>query len=209
MWVIAGLGNPGREYERTRHNAGWWVLDELARQFRSDVWSEKSGSLITRCPLSNDEVMLVKPLGYMNRSGEFLSRVLKFYKLCLADLIVIHDDLDLEPGSVRIKFGGGAGGHKGIADIIRHLGSDFTRVRLGIGHPRLLGGEARQSAIADVSSWVLGRPPQKEYERLDVAIGIAAQAATDCLVEGVASAQRKFNIRGNQEASSCNRSGPR
>lgn len=136
MKIVVGLGNPGKKYERTRHNAGYLALDEFARSMRADIAQEKYHAHVGRTSLNAQDVILVKPDTYMNESGRSVSAVLRDTYSTASDLIVVHDELDLVLGSVRVKIGGGHGGHNGLRSIIEHLGSaDFIRVRIGIGRP--------------------------------------------------------------------------
>jgi len=157
--LIVGLGNPTSEYESTRHNAGFWFVDGVANRyglsFHADV---RSQSQLATMDLNGERVYLLKPMKYMNRSGDSVAALANYYKISPARILVAHDELDLLPGVVRLKRGGGHGGHNGLRDIISKLGSaDFTRVRLGIGHP----GNRN-----DVVDYVLGRPPKIDRELL-------------------------------------------
>ncbi len=135
--LIVGLGNPGSEYDFTRHNIGFLAVDALADQYKAGSWKKKFKGLLTA---SNDPSLLfLKPQTYMNLSGESVGEALRFHKLTPPNVIVFHDDLDLLPGQVRIKQGGGAGGHNGLKSIDAHIGQDYWRVRLGIGHPGVKG----------------------------------------------------------------------
>jgi len=174
--LIVGLGNPGAEYAATRHNAGFWWVDELARlhnaNFRADG---KFHGLIAKTALHGHEVQLLKPQTFMNLSGRAVGAVANFYKLQPAQILVVHDELDLPPGSAKLKLGGGHGGHNGLKDIIAHLGTkDFWRLRVGIGHP----GER-----AEVVNYVLNAPRKEEQ----VLIGEALQRAQEIaplIIEG-------------------------
>jgi PTH1 family peptidyl-tRNA hydrolase len=168
--LIVGLGNPGREYETTRHNAGYWWVDELARlqnlSFRNEA---KFHGLTARGQLHGHEVFLLKPQTFMNLSGRAVGALAQFYKITPAEILVVHDELDLPPGAARLKLGGGHGGHNGLKDIIAHLGTrDFWRLRLGIGHP----GER-----AEVVNFVLNDPRREERELIDVAMQRALDVA--------------------------------
>jgi PTH1 family peptidyl-tRNA hydrolase len=174
--LIVGLGNPGREYETTRHNAGFWWVDELARlqnlSFRSEA---KFHGLAARGQLHGHEVWLLKPQTFMNVSGRAVGALAQFYKIPPAEILVVHDELDLPPGVARLKIGGGHGGHNGLKDIIAHLGTkDFWRLRLGIGHP----GER-----AEVVNYVLNDPRREERELIDEAMQ-HAQNVAHLVVEG-------------------------
>ena len=161
--LIVGLGNPGREYETTRHNVGFWWLDEFARRenvsFRSEA---KFHGLAARAQLSACEVALLKPQTFMNLSGRAVGAMAQFYKILPAEILVVHDELDLQPGIARLKMGGSHGGHNGLKDIIAQLGTkDFWRLRLGIGHP----GDR-----AEVVNYVLNDPRCEERELIEEAM---------------------------------------
>ena len=136
LTAIAGLGNPEERHGRTLHNAGFWFVDELARRAGAEFRYEKRfDAEICRMHLSDNDVWLIKPQSYMNLSGGPVRGVLEYYRLAVSDLLVAHDEIDLPPGAVRLKKGGGHGGHNGLRDIIKHTGSDFMRLRIGVGHP--------------------------------------------------------------------------
>jgi len=136
LTAIAGLGNPEERHARTLHNAGFWFVDELARRAGVEFRYEKRfDAEICRIHLSDNDVWLIKPQSYMNLSGGPVRGVLEYYRLAVSDLLVAHDEIDLPPGTVRLKKGGGHGGHNGLRDIIKHTGSDFMRLRIGVGHP--------------------------------------------------------------------------
>ena len=174
--LIVGLGNPGREYETTRHNAGYWWLDELARLQNLSFKSEsKFHGLAARGQLHGHEMLLLKPQTFMNVSGRAVGALAQFYKIAPAEMLVVHDELDLPPGVARLKMGGGHGGHNGLKDIIAHLGSkDFWRLRLGIGHP----GDR-----ADVAGYVLNDPRREERDLIDAAMQRALDVA-HLIIEG-------------------------
>lgn len=135
--IIVGLGNPGSEYANTRHNAGFWFVDEVARKFGGNFKPEKKfQGEVARSNIHGRQVWLLKPDTYMNLSGQSVLALMQFYKIKLANILVVHDDLDLPVGEVRLKQGGGHGGHNGLRDIISRCGGNgFQRIRLGIGHP--------------------------------------------------------------------------
>ena len=178
--LIAGLGNPGREYESTRHNAGYWWVDELARRQNMSFKNEtKFHGLAARGQLHGHEMLLLKPQTFMNVSGRSVGAMAQFYKIEPAEILVVHDDLDLQPGAARLKLGGGHGGHNGLKDIIAHLGTrDFWRLRLGIGHP----GER-----AEVVNFVLNDPRKEEQALIEQAMQRALEIS-------------ELIIAGNQEA---------
>lgn len=164
--LVVGLGNPGPEYAQTRHNAGFWLVDELARQhsgqFRPDA---RYHGETCRIAWAGQDLWLLKPMTFMNRSGQAAAALARFHKVPLPAILVVHDDLDLPPGTVRLKQAGGHGGHNGLRDLIAHLGgNDFWRLRLGIGHP----GDSRE-----VLNHVLRRAPSSEQMLIDQAIADA------------------------------------
>ena len=135
MHLIVGLGNPGPEYVAHRHNIGFMAVDEIARQHAFPPFRQKFSALVSEGQIDGEKIMLVKPQTFMNRSGDSVAQAAQFYKLGPSDVSVIHDELDLAPGKVRIKSGGGNGGHNGLRSLESHLGKGFIRIRLGIGHP--------------------------------------------------------------------------
>lgn len=174
--LIVGLGNPGREYEGTRHNAGFWWLDAFAHanQFSFKAESKFHG-LTARGQVHGRELFLLKPQTFMNVSGRAVGALSQFYKIVPEQMLVVHDELDLPPGSAKLKLGGGHGGHNGLKDIIAHLGTkNFWRLRLGIGHP----GER-----AGVSDYVLNAPRREEAELIEQAMQ-RAQDVAHLIVEG-------------------------
>ena len=164
--LIVGLGNPGPDYERTRHNAGYWLADELANDFRTSFALEKSFSgMVAKARVQNEQIYLAKPLTYMNRSGQCVGALTRFYKLEPESVLVLHDELDLLPGCVKVKQGGGHAGHNGLKDIQAALGSpNFWRLRIGIGHPRTL------SLQQEVADFVLHQPRREEQTEIDATI---------------------------------------
>jgi len=135
MLLIAGLGNPGSRYAKQRHNIGFMAADAIARRQSFSGWSKKFKAEIAEGTIGGEKVLLIKPQTFMNLSGEAVGQAMRFYKLAPSDLVVIYDELDLQPGKARIKTGGGNGGHNGIKSIDAHCGKDYRRLRLGIGHP--------------------------------------------------------------------------
>ena len=174
--LIIGLGNPGREYESTRHNAGFWWVDGLAHAHKLDFRSEaKFHGLAARGLLHGHEMLLFKPQTFMNASGRAVGALAQFYKIAPAEILVVHDELDLPPGVARLKMGGGHGGHNGLKDIIAHLGTkDFWRLRIGIGHP----GDRDE-----VSNYVLNNPRREELDLITEAIQ-KAQSIAHLIIEG-------------------------
>jgi PTH1 family peptidyl-tRNA hydrolase len=135
MLLLAGLGNPGPKHAGNRHNIGFMAADAIARRHSFSPWSRKFQGLLAEGQLAGEKTLLIKPQTFMNLSGQAVGEAMRFYKLGPADLIVFYDELDLAPGKVRVKMGGGSGGHNGIRSIDQHAGAEYRRVRIGIGHP--------------------------------------------------------------------------
>ncbi|MEK7819746.1 MAG: aminoacyl-tRNA hydrolase [Pseudomonadota bacterium] len=135
MRLIVGLGNPGPEYARNRHNVGFMAADAIVRRHRFSPWRAKFAGEIAEGELAGERVLVLKPMTYMNDSGSSAAAAARFFKVPVGDVIVLHDEIDLAPGKVRIKKGGGHAGHNGLRSIDDHMGSDFLRVRIGVGHP--------------------------------------------------------------------------
>jgi PTH1 family peptidyl-tRNA hydrolase len=182
--LVAGLGNPGREYERTRHNAGWLALDELARRHDGSWRSKFSGSL-AEVRVGDARVALLKPETYMNESGRSLGGAARFFKVEPEQVLVVHDDVDLETGRLQARAGGGLAGHNGLRSLAQHLGSqDFLRLRIGVGRP----GRGDPRSVAD---WVLSPfAPEDDAEAL---VSRSADAVETIVGEGLEAAQQRFN----------------
>jgi PTH1 family peptidyl-tRNA hydrolase len=174
MKLIVGLGNPGEKYALTRHNIGFLAVDEIARTYKFGPWKSRFHGNAAEGLISGEKCVLLKPSTYMNESGRAAGEAARFYKLGLGDVIVIHDELDLEPGKVRVKPGGGNAGHLGLKSISAHIGNDYRRVRLGIGHP---GDKAL------VSRYVLQDFPKADRAWLAPLLASIARGAAR-LVEG-------------------------
>ena len=177
--LIVGLGNVGAEYERTRHNAGFWLVDEIAGKARTSFTSErKFHGEVARLRDATHELWLLKPTTYMNRSGQAVVALALYYKILPTQILVVHDEVDLPPGVVRLKRGGGTAGHNGLKDIQAKLTTpDFWRMRIGVGHPRAL--ELNQ----EVADFVLHQPGRDHAQAIDAAIGRALDVVP-LLVEG-------------------------
>ena len=167
--LIVGLGNPGDEHVEDRHNAGFWFVDALAKQFSTRFETEKRfHGKVAKAKWEGDDLFLLKPSTYMNLSGQAVGALCRFHKITPENILVVQDELDLKPGSARIKLGGGTGGHNGLKDIQAHLGTaDYWRLRLGIGHPRDIAGDGR---VMDVADYVLRRPLQSEQKLIEASI---------------------------------------
>ena len=184
-FLIAGLGNPGDEYAHTRHNAGFDTVDILADELGVHYWKKEGGALVGKATWHDRELLLVKPQSYMNTSGGPVKAVCTAHKITLDHLIVIHDELDINPGTIRVKFGGGHAGHNGLRSICDKLATrDWFRVRCGIGRP------PGQMPVAD---WVLSRPKKEAEQDFQQAMQLAAQATLFLLENGLEKTQQKFN----------------
>jgi len=177
--LIVGLGNPGPEYETTRHNAGFWLADHYADDLRASFNFEKSFfGMVAKARRGADNVLLLKPATYMNRSGQAVGAMARFYKLEPSQVLVLHDELDLLPGQAKMKQGGGHAGHNGLRDIQSALGSpDFWRIRIGIGHPRTLG------LAQQVADFVLHSPRREELTGIESVID-RCRAVLPALLDG-------------------------
>ena len=184
MRLVVGLGNPGPEFVDTRHNAGFRVVDALAEALNISVKEKKFGGLFGQGEFEDKELMLLKPIQFMNRSGQAVAAAVGFHELSLPDLLVISDDIALEPGRIRLRAGGSAGGHKGLADILEKLGTErVSRLRIGIGP---CGAE-------DATDYVLDEPTAEEKPLLNEAVDRAVQAALCWLKRGIEAAMNSFN----------------
>jgi peptidyl-tRNA hydrolase, PTH1 family len=185
--IIVGLGNPGPEHQVTRHNVGFWFVDLLARRHGGEFRDYRKYSGETaRVAIDGQELILLKPTTYMNRSGLSVRQISDFYKITPDDILVAHDELDLPVGSVRLKKGGGHGGHNGLRDTIAHIGESFWRLRLGIGHP---GNKA------EVIDYVLTRAPRVEEDLILEAVNTAADSVPLILEQGAERAMTKLHSR--------------
>lgn len=185
-WLIAGLGNPGDAYENTRHNIGFQVLDALGERQKKPIQRLKFKALTNLFTISGEKVLVMKPVTYMNLSGEAVRPAADFYKIPPERILVVSDDTALPPGRLRIRKGGSAGGHNGLKSIIQHLGTDqFPRLRVGVGekpHPDY-----------DMADWVLGRFTGEDKKRMDQAVERAADAIECILKEGLDRGMSRFN----------------
>lgn len=191
MYIIIGLGNPTKEYDKTRHNVGFAVIDELAERIGVELTERKHRAFCARGVLEGQKVLLVKPQTFMNLSGESVRSAMDFYKVSSEEIIVIYDDVSLEPGQLRIRAKGSAGGHNGIKNIIAHTGTqEFPRIKVGIGEkPR----------GRDLADYVLSRFSKGEQELMDQAFKEAADAAAMMISEGIEPAMNHFNAKKKEQ----------
>jgi PTH1 family peptidyl-tRNA hydrolase len=185
--IIAGLGNPGPEHRLTRHNAGFWCVDALARTFGAQFRSHaRYQGEICRVVLDGHEITLLKPQTYMNRSGLSIRALLDYIKAPVSELLVIHDELDLSPGVARLKLGGGHGGNNGLRDVIMHCGADFWRLRIGIGHP------GNRDEVID---YVLQRPSPAQEQAMVSALTAGLEVLPVFLRDGAEKAMQLLHSR--------------
>jgi PTH1 family peptidyl-tRNA hydrolase len=185
--IVVGLGNPGAEHQLTRHNAGFWCVDVLARRHGGEFRDYRKFSGETaRIKLAGHELVLLKPTTYMNRSGLSIRQLSDFFKVPAAEVLVVHDEMDLPVGCARLKFGGGHGGHNGLRDTIAHIGEGFWRLRIGVGHP---GNKA------EVIDYVLTRPPRAEEDLILDTVADAADSLPIILEQGAERAMTKLHSR--------------
>jgi PTH1 family peptidyl-tRNA hydrolase len=185
--IIAGLGNPDDKYDRTLHNAGFWFVDALARKYGGSFrYEKKFDADCCKISLQGEDIWLVKPQSYMNLSGGPIRGVLDYYRLKVSDLLVAHDEIDLPPGTTRLKLGGGHGGHNGLRDIIQHCGAEFVRLRLGVGHP----GDRSQ-----VTNYVLKRASADVERAIEDNIAAAMDVMPLLIEDGLNAATKALHTK--------------
>lgn len=185
MYIIAGLGNPGKEYTGTRHNAGFEAIDMLAEKMNVKLNKLKFNSVYGEINMNGEKIVLVKPVTYMNKSGTAIDEIIKFYKIPTENLIVVYDDIDLNLGSLRIRASGSPGTHNGMKSITQYAGNNFPRIRIGIG----------KNPDMDLADYVLQRFSREENDVLAPILQKAGEAALEIIESGVDSAMGKYNIR--------------
>jgi PTH1 family peptidyl-tRNA hydrolase len=185
--LVVGLGNPGDAYARTRHNVGWQVADRLAGLLAASFTVKKFAAELAEAKCGGERIWIMKPQTFMNHSGEAVGPALKFWKLGPEDLVVVHDDLELDPFRVQLKVGGGHGGHNGLKSINAHVGTpDYARLRVGVGRP---------PAPVDPADYVLGRFPRADDAQVESSVGWAAEAARLVCEQGAVKAMNQVNRR--------------
>ena len=193
MKLIAGLGNPGKEYEKTRHNSGYMALTKLAEGVGATVTSQMFNALIAMTMINGEKVLLMEPLTYMNLSGNAVRAAADYYHIEPEDILIIHDDMDLPVGSVRIRSKGSSGGQKGMKHIISCMGTDeIARIRIGVGH----NAHGEHEAVPD---WVLSAVPKEEKEEFEKAIDVAAAAAKAWVSEPMSRVMSDYNRKVKKE----------
>jgi PTH1 family peptidyl-tRNA hydrolase len=183
VYLVVGLGNPGAKYAGNRHNVGFMVVERLAERLKAGAFREKFSGEFTR--VSSPDAVLLKPMTFMNLSGESIQQAMQFFKVALKDVIVVHDELDLAYGDNRIKLGGGTAGHNGLKSTVQHVGDGFVRLRVGIGRPR--GSDAVPHVLGDFSA--------AERTTLPDVLDHAAQGVETIFAKGVAVAMNAFNTK--------------
>jgi PTH1 family peptidyl-tRNA hydrolase len=182
--LIVGLGNPGKEYSQTRHNAGFWVVDSVAEKLNMKLDKKKFGAVFGAADYKGKKLILAKPQLFMNRSGQSVATIRGFYRIALENILIVSDDMALECGTIRLRSKGSAGGQKGLGDIIEKLGSnEFGRLRVGIG----------SSGQIDAYNYVLGKPNEQQRKKLDEAVERASEAVFGWVEEGIEAAMNNFN----------------
>lgn len=185
MYLIVGLGNPENEYAHTRHNMGFDAINEIAKKNNINITKTKFKALYETGIIQNQKVILLKPQTYMNLSGKSLAPMANFYKVDMQNIIVIYDDMDIDVGTIKLRKKGGPGSHNGMKSVVEELNStDFPRVRVGIGKPEFKG---------DTINYVIGKMPEEEFEKLDKATQIAADAVVEIVKNGIDTAMNIFN----------------
>ena len=185
MYLIVGLGNPENEYSNTRHNMGFQTINKLAKQYEIEITKNKFKGLYGNGRIEEQKVILLKPQTYMNLSGENIKQMLQFYKIEMEKLIVIYDDMDIQPGTIKIRKAGGAGTHNGMKSIVSQLNTqNFKRIRIGIGMP-----EEKK----DLIEYVIGAIPDQDKEKLEQGTDLAKEAIIEIIKSGIDIAMNKFN----------------
>lgn len=185
MYLIVGLGNPEKEYANTRHNMGFNVINKIAKQYKIDVINNKYEGLFWMGEIEGEKVILLKPQTYMNESGKSVIKFKNFYKILEENVIVIYDDIDLEPAKIRIRKKGSTGTHNGMKSVTGHLGTNnFPRVRVGIGSPIYKD---------DLINYVIGKIPKEEADKLDEGVEKAKNAVIEIIKNGIDAAMNKYN----------------
>lgn len=185
MYLIVGLGNPEQDYSKTRHNMGFNTVNKLAKEYEIDINKSKFKGLYGTGTIEGEKVIILKPQTFMNLSGESIRETIDFYKINIEDIIVVYDDIDVEPGTIKIRKKGGPGSHNGMKSVVEHLNTEeFSRIRVGIGTPKYK---------SDMINYVLGSIPEDEAELLDKGTTLAKDAIIEIIKNGIDIAMNKFN----------------
>lgn len=184
--LIVGLGNPGLQYEKTRHNVGFMAVDKLANDYNTEFNKHKMDAVFGECKIGDKRIIIAKPQTYMNLSGKAVSQIASFYKIPTDKIVVLFDDISLDVGKLRIRRKGSHGGHNGMKDIIELMGTDeITRVKIGVG--------AKPHPDYDLKDWVLGTFPKEQQSNLETALSNASKAVALIITKGTDSAMNKYN----------------
>ena len=187
MKLIVGLGNPGNEYTNTRHNMGFMVIDKILENLNINLTKNKHKGVYTQTKIKGTDVIILKPLTYMNLSGDCIKEVMNYYKINIDDILVIYDDMDTDIGALRLRISGSAGGHNGLKSIINNLGSDkFKRIRVGIG----------KDPQIDIINYVLGKPKKEDLEKINEATSKAMKAAIEFVNTPFDKVMSTYNVKG-------------
>lgn len=185
-WLVVGLGNPGLQYENTRHNAGFMALDSMAEDLGFEFNKNKYEALLGECRIANNRILVIKPQTFMNNSGKAVQKIASFYKIPTDKIIVLHDDISFDIGVIRARRKGSDGGQKGLRDIIELLGTEeIIRIKIGVGK--------KPSGQTDAVNWVLGKIPKEEADNFEKALEIAVKAVKEIILRGIDSAMNKYN----------------
>ena len=185
MYLIIGLGNPEEKYDNTRHNMGFNTINKIAKQYNASINKNKFQGLYENAIIEGQKVILIKPQTYMNLSGNCVKEFVEFYKIKKEEILIIYDDMDIEPGKIKIRKKGSSGGHNGMKSIIQMLGTEeFPRIRIGIGRPKNSGDEI---------NYVIGAIPEDEMPKLEEGVEKAKEAVIEIIKNGVDSAMNKLN----------------
>ncbi|MGH2812207.1 MAG: aminoacyl-tRNA hydrolase, partial [Actinomycetota bacterium] len=186
-WLVVGLGNPGRRYARTRHNAGARAVERLSAELRARKLRTRAPALVAVGRLGDARVLIARPATYMNESGDAVRPLMRLYETDVDNLIVVYDEIDLRAGMLRIRIGGGTAGHNGLTSVVQAIGDPgFYRVRIGVGRP---------PGNRDPAEWVLEKMPPAEAEQLEITEAAAGEAVRSIIVEGLERAMNRFNQR--------------
>jgi PTH1 family peptidyl-tRNA hydrolase len=187
MYLVVGLGNPGAEYEQTRHNVGFMAVDEISGRYKFDTFKNKFDGLIAQGQIGSEKVLLLKPQTFMNLSGQSVVKAALFYKILPENIIVIHDDMDLKFSQIKAKIGGGSGGHNGLKSIDAHITPAYNRIRIGVGHPNGKGDE--------VVNYVLGRFAKADQVALNNTLSLVSTAVEVLIENGLAACSNYLGMQ--------------
>ena len=183
MYLIVGLGNPEEDYSNTRHNMGFDTVNKISKEYNIEINKKKFKGIYGTGIIENEKTILLKPQTYMNLSGESIKEIVDFYKIEKDKIIVIYDDMDIDLGKIKIRKKGNAGSHNGMKSVIQNIGTEFPRIRIGIGKPQ----------DGDFIKYVIGAIPEEEKQILDKATTLAKEATVEIIKSGVDNAMNKFN----------------